>query len=1394
MSCERAIRYGLARSPAALLAGVLVLALGAALGSAQQVSAAQHEWSADARDALDAYRAGEFDIAQQLCRHLARRTEDERAQRDAAVVQALCLMRSAARADRVDGRERLLQLAQDDPTLRAEPECNLALGIAQTALYETADALDALDRGVESFAAQGLTLRQLAALVALAEAWAKHGEWEVTPPRFRISRPASAAAADAQRRRQIETVRARVARLPAHEQALADVDLILARHLIAAGDAPGEGHSILAELAAQPQLTPAGVEAALLLAEHYESLERWPLALGLYERVRREWHGEPARRAAERAQRITRPQLILDAPAAVASGEAVRVGVRVRGLPAVQLEVRRVDVEAWLGSARTRGSEALLPATGSVRLARDLNTRVPEPYEWWDSGALDDPLEFTAEPGAYVVLAGGDGADGRLHQIKRLVVISDLTATCLVGARRVLVWATRRPATAGADFEQITGKFWMTRSFAPTLLQFDAGIARFPLPNEAWVMRDKGWVCLVQAGAHLAVCRGQLTDQQAARAGMPQLAMVGGPPAPRVGESFHIAGLVLPTDGETVDAYGDAPLELDVSDAVDHSVFNRQVSIEPGGAFAVEVPITPELAGKHLHVVARRQRRTMDNLTGKVTARVPNEELVRYRVWLEVPEWIDPAVGVLSGCVRAEYPWGAPASGAWVACTLQAVRLPTTGSHERPMLAGVLNRGGRVDEDGRFEFALSTGEFGVSGVPLHIALKATVSARTGVIGWGAAEVLYAPDQPHAWLTHEPDDPHVGQPIRFQVGWFTPGGWAAERYPELEVRQAGDLVARLRLAPHREGLRTAPWRPTRPGTYEASVCVPAADGPPLRLQSTIVVATASPSRPADERLRCAAHGGHEGPQPGVHVRLEGAAEGPLLVLIEDGEPRAARMVGRVDGTAELFLPWAEGSPAGGRVLVIEAGRAGAELRALCEIEPDPAVSVEVDLTPPADAVWPGTTVPVRVACRTNDPAGGDVTLTARLVTAASSGYVEPQRGARPAETPLSTSLSIVPFTTAAGKAGDVAMPVEGAQRTATTRLWSALAEGATLWTTCVGASAGEQTELPVVVPADPGLYRLLVMARTPAGVIGTGAVVLDARRGIRARLDLPEQLTLGDRTQAAILLENGRPEPVEAELSLRAGNKLHLESVRVASPRSRVAHPRAGEAVTVPVPAAGSVWVYAELEAAEPGKAVLAVEVAAAGGRHQVDAACEVFPVDAASGARLTREVLVWTAYDEEPEIAELDHDEVVSEPTDEPWVAVDEHASHGHARRHWTSTVWKPGTRLKPGQYLEVRETLELQEALPGLSWTQRIPATCHGTAEKRSDLHPIGVPRAGRTTTLTFRVAGLEPTTHTHEYLLVVARPGACILPAPELRVGDRRIPVAVEPEELRLIVVGRD
>ena len=399
-------------------------------------------WPAELGPAFELYYAGDFLEVQRACRQVAARSDDPGLRREAAALAAMATMRLPGRVNRIDGRARLAQLADEDASLLTRPECQLAYGIAQTSLSATATALYHLNQAAEAFAVADRTDRLAETLVALAEAWARHGEWELTVPEIDVRRPESRTEADRIRAERIGALRQRVAALPRHEDAAARIDLILARHLLESEGGRADGMVLLEELAGRTELTKATARAGLALGEQYESDRRWADAARLYARVHAADLGKLSQQARERQRAIEQPQLALDVPSQVGIGEQVEVKLTARNLAAVELEVRRVDLAGWLEQQQGRFSEPALPTTGALVAVRDVASPVAGELDWWGSETLERPLTFEAPAGAVVVLARPRDDVGNATVVKRLVLAGNLQATVFMGSRHAALWVT----------------------------------------------------------------------------------------------------------------------------------------------------------------------------------------------------------------------------------------------------------------------------------------------------------------------------------------------------------------------------------------------------------------------------------------------------------------------------------------------------------------------------------------------------------------------------------------------------------------------------------------------------------------------------------------------------------------------------------------------------------------------------------------------------------------------------------------------------------------------------------------------------------------------------------------------------------------------------------------
>jgi hypothetical protein len=1407
--------------------------------TAQPVEPPVREWSPRVAEALAAYRAGQFGVAQDLAQRVlglaptpgsARPSTSEvliseRDRTDAAVIQALCLLHGPSRAERVDGRARLWRLMEYDPALRDEPECNLAYGIAQTALSETGAALDALERAAAGFALAGLADRQRVALIELARAWAAHAEWELTPPRLQIPRPKDSADAVAVRRAQIEAVRARAQSLPpaGAEKAVAEINLILGQYLLSIEPAREDGRRLLEQLCAGGVARAPAAQAALALAEHYEKTAHADAALSLYQRVAQEGPTPWSAAAAERHAALTRPELVVEAPARVPDGQPVPLTVRARGLERVNLEVRRLDVVAWLQNPQTRGNDSRLPVSGSVRLARDLDTRTSTPLQWWDSDASAEPLRFAAEPGAYVILAQGREAGGREQTVRRLVLVSDLVAVCRISRGFVVVGAARERTADAAT--PVTGRvrFWMQGSFVPTDAMLSAGVAQFALPNEARLMRDDRWYCVIEAGDEVALCRGRLKDLEGALETSAQVLMLAGPPTVKPGEDLHIAGLLLSDDVTTSQAgqvssspsarAGGSLCLLDLVDITDRRLRTLEAPVSRAGSFAASIPVPPEWAGQHVRVVARVGGRVAENVAGRTTVAVVGTDPLQLHLDCTAPTWLRDGTPYLSCSVRATWPWGVPAVGTRTECRLTPVHLPATEADRAPVPGTPYEVEARLDRNGRFEPLLPATPADFRLPPGPLALLFEVQARTsqGWQGTALQPILVGPHAWHAWLLHTPAEPRVGDEVRFTVGHFAPNGWFYSHLPVVAVH-AADYSVSLPTHPGTEGFQTPPWHPAQPGTYEATAEVMSPDGQPTTLRRTFVVhaPTAGAADVDEPRITCRAHLGTEAGEAVARVRLTGHSPEPLLVSVEGRRPLGAAVVPPVAGGLDVAVPvkQAEG---GARVWIVALGRPERGPVAVANVAPDPA-SVEqgqLTLRAPQAPVWPGATIDVAVALEPPDRAIPGTVILARLepldAMDAATRFI--RNTVRRATIPL--ALGVTQQTSLADPARNPATPDIREPRSPSLRydlpsesnLWvetfSAFLGGMdqTCWTMSTDFDSAGRT-LSIPVPAQPALYRLLTVAFLPDGTPHAAWTFLDARRGVSVRVDAPARLSVGDRTVVAAALQNPSLEPVTAELRLDTGSGLHIESWQVEGVTIRTADTGTGGSPTksetrlmLELSAGVQGLVRATVEAFQPGLSTIIAEVRAQDASTHSQANYEVLEASPAAAGpapdaaprppavRIRRVLTVWTP-------------EELEEPLDEPTESLAPAESKCRHDRRWTSAPWSPTDRLRPGQYLQVREEVAPRPEATELIWAQRIPPTCVPVRARPKEAEPAAALPSPRADELRFRINAQRDQPFIHGYYLMAVRPGVCVLPPPIVQIGDAPAPIAVEPAEIQVIV----
>jgi len=1303
------------------------------------------EWSPQVAEALHFYRKGQLAAAQELSQQLAAESRDAQVRREAAAIRAMCLLNGPSRADWSAGLAELARLEQEAPELARRAECLLAAGRAHAALYQTAAALRSLDEAARKFTVYGEFDRARAALVSLAEAWSVHNEWDVPLPQFAVQRPQSPQAARQVRAEQIARVRERLAKLPNAADDLARVDLILARMLLSVSESAPDGRRLLEKLAGSASLTPAVQAAALLLAELYEQEGRLQEAQALYRRLVDQAVGTAAEEAARRLSQLVGPQLVLEVPDRVLTGETMTAHLRARNLQAVELEVRRVDLPAFLAARRGVWSEAALSVTGSVVFSRRLKTQTAQEHQWWSSDGLAGPLEFRAGPGAYVVRASA--ADGQQPglEVRRLVIVSDLAAYVCVGPKRVLACVGPAvPDVPTLDWRQAEVSFWMSGSFVPVRARCTDGVACFAVPPEAKVLRDKRWTLLAQVDGHLALCRGQLPRPEELEPAA--VALTYAPAAVRAGRSLALAGLLLePTCSP--DSRPN-PLELELCDNLGKLLVRQAVMPLSGGVFVTRLNVPDAWAGQGIRASVSREKKTLPIIDGRLSFRVEPSGGVEAVVASDLPSHVTPKAAEISGRIAAYYPWGAALRTLRVHAVVRGLALPSeeNGWSPRPFGPYILEKHDADDAPemikaeglGRYRLRLPLSSFELPPGPAALGLWAFMSDTTGRDLPVMLATLVSPQSVHTWLYVQPQPARVGDGIRSTLGWFDSDKSMALARPVLRLR--GERVdEELTLRPVPQGLQSEPWVAADPGRYEISASLLRHDGSSMTVARTFeVLAPSGPAPPI-----CQAYVSTVPDRGGIQVRTRGSLEGPVAFVARDSDPRGAVVLPRLEGQTELFIP----TDAACRGLALELVSLAGEGRTVTKIpvEEDAAHRMILELSKSSQPLVPGQSVRINAVCRRGDVAVSDAVLLARLANEMGAGPVHwmPENPTEASET-----LPGAGSPTEAAIAAHAHLP-DAVRRT--------MIGGASEWLAVQSPGV-----LEVPLPPAPGLYRLAVLAGSPTGSLADASVLLDTRGGLEAWVDVPAQSTVGDRFAVTVGLRKPAGPPVAVELTLDVGAALTI-----------VPSPPASPVVLPEVSASSFAWFAARVEATTPGRGVAAARLTFNGLTQVVSAPYEVLAADevpaATAGLALRRSVFV---------LAQLPPGE--SQET-------------GDSDRRGAVPL-SSGDCVLTGQELLIREVFTLKQPLADVLWSQRLPPNCltaFGPARGSAQVGELKERWAG---VLRFSASWLEPGAYVHEYVVVASRPGVCVLPAPKISTETRPIAVKVEPADLRVNVLDTE
>ncbi len=1370
--------------------GALLMAIGASGQVPQDTPPAQ--WAEAVQPALEAYRAEDWPAAERLSIRIRQQSDDPRVRRQAAALAAMCNLHQPARDTLIAARSRLADLLLIDDMLAASPECHLALGIGQLELTETASALEELDYAVKGFARRDMPQREMVALVALADAWLRHTEWELTPTLFGVGRPITSAARDAVRRAQVAKIRDRLVELGHSRPQRARVDLLLARYLIAHGEDPEGGREILRRIASAVPLTTAGAEAGLDLAAWHATRGELDAATRWYRDVMKLASDRFARRAEQQLRALTAPRIDLEVPAVSRTTAPVRLALRTRGLAPLNLEVRAVNIDAWLDEPGTRGNDAHLPESGSLMFARDFDADADRSPAWWS--APSDALRFTAPPGAYAVLVQGRDADDRTHAQKQLLLVSDLRVVGMLDPVQGAMWAEWVATSDVRPDEPLTGSFWMTHSFAPTAIDFTEHVGRFTLPPEANVSRDPTWVALVRSGGHLALSRGALPPRGSATAEEPRVALIAGPPELSVGEQFWVAGALFMPGNETADSLAGQTIDLRVVNTEEQVLHTERTTILPGGVVRARITVTPDMRGTHLRVLARRDGRALAPLDTRPHIRVPADNDMRLRVTSQTSQ--PQSMGdLIAGQTHVTVPWTATPVYALVSNRLEAAWLPSPGLG--PVHGRAIERRNRTNSAGTRRFEVWPEQFEIETPPLAIWIRSAAITWFGGRGASFEELILGESSAHAWIQPSRAEPVVGHTMQFLVGWFDPQCRRIDSPPKVNIYRDQEHMAALRTYPHGDGLITVPWRAPSPGVYQVNVELPDLERDPLSAALTLQISDSTDEQEAPP-VRLFAHSNPPINGRSFNLALEGRHERPLLLSLMSGERIAdVRRLSSLDGRTEIdwTVPDAAHHPL--RVLALGWGDPGAAQMDTVRVELASNERVDFASGDPAISATPGRTLAVNIRKTSDDNAvARPIALVARLVREENHTQPLSRRWPDP-PAPVAGPQALVVVAPDGRELLNIdTRPIAG-PHVAEDLISPSLNADQTLW--CTARSVVTRTaRLAVPMPPEAGIYKLIITTIGPRGEATWESKLIDARAGITAKVHLPVHAEAGDVVHFAAVIENGWPAATQAMIELDSSPSLKLQRLRVhgavsSAPRSVAVR----EPFELTLPPEGALQITGFAKTLPLGQGRVSLRVRAHDEDVNADATLRIHdtsrPRTPDAPIHIQRSLAVWAETGElefpnEQGVYELGpfHDlaeaEAFAAQTGQPLL--------GEPRPVFDWLPLASGTPTEPGLYIQVREEVTVSKSLRNVLWLQRAPAVCVLVPADSRASDPPGTWQDDRSAEQVLEISARPPGTFTHEYTLAIVRPGTVAIPPPEVLAEGAVVPVTIDSERLELLV----
>lgn len=1317
-------------------------------------------WTPEAFKALKAWRAGDVTQTRWAADELARNARNETARRDAAVLQAMLLMQSTARNDSRDGLVHLDALLRQDPGLAGRPDCCLARGYAHATLHDSTLALEQFLLALQGYERENALDSQARTWIALADAWAAHNEWMTLIPGAPAPTPHAPEEVRSYRRARIEELLSKADALltqiggpnaePAGRrhvlEAPASIDLALCRALQRDPATAGEGRARLERIVESGGTTRAWARAALELARVRETNQDLPGAEELLDRVAHARLGPDSDEATERLTALHDPRLQLEFPRQCAPDQAVKIEITGRHVTKVELELRRVDLVEHLSANQGRLVEAKLATDGAVAHTETVELKA-------SGQERRAQVSFSVSAGEFVLTCRGVAADQREVRVQRLLIASPWHAAGWLNGDAAVIAALDAAEQPVGDAEV---QFWLAGMIVPQRTRLANGTAVFRVPADARLAQAQSWCAVLRGPQGAAFLQGQRSGPEENK---PIAAFAADRMEVAPGSELQVVGALL-DDGPLP---ADGRIEVEVRDATDQLRLRRAAELSAARTFKVSIPIVPEMSGV-LHLVGRAGGRVVENARSPLTFRIESPTEADFDA---VPEmaayWDNWSHPFLQGTVTARYPWGTPLRSIAAQAQFRVTELPTPDNpHEHALLP--FSNMGQVDAAGCFRFTQSLADVKVTGDrPIAVGILGTAVGWDGRERSGYTEAIWGPRPAHAWIDLAPATVTVGQPAGIDLHWFDP----LKNVSQLphRVRIEGPEKCELKLAPGLEGLRSDTWRPNLAGRYRASAEFQMRDSEPLLAVLEFEVAPATTAQPAAPMVTLRAERRGPDSAPSIAVQLDHAPTGPLLILLDDGQPLAALFTAKSDGPIILMPP-----PGCGRGTLsawrFEQGR----LRLLAEgrLTPQPERHVTLDLKTAGAAPQPGGRVTILV--QTTKPAPSGLTAVARLIPAASAGGVPWQpglgdRNARVPERPRRFANSAGPALEPADHSDVELAELEGA-------VVPALFEGMTLSADSRPLLNG-RARFEISLPENPDIYRVVVSIWGAEGVLGTGDIEVSTANALDLRLDAPRRLASGDRTVAGLMVRNLTAAPQAITVTATGGGAIALDDLYAVTNADPAAP--AGS-VAMRVPPRTTAWVRARMEAGAPGSGTVRFHVSNSAAQADRSAVVEVEGgVTAPATAPGTTVNMRRTLYVLTP---------APTKNRPQTTLTPQEDSSY------WERTPAGPDEHIPTGAKLLVSEEFDVGEQPQVVRWEQHLPALA------RTDAHKSGLVRPGgrllsQTSDQAAYVAENARGTIRHEYLIVPVRPGACQFRAPEISIGGRNVRVILEAGQARLMVV---